>query len=167
MDKTRVHKVNTGSRHKVWNGTALKTTGGLKKADLFMNSRRRIVSRVKHFGALQDNRLVKHGYLTRKGKFGFYRMSDEDNNVVRVAGKKPMKRESATRSRKRNVGLLRKNVNDDDDDVVNNVRVAGKKPMKRGSATRLTKSAESCKPKTCGVEKRVVQSYCRKKRNSR
>ena len=128
MDKTRVHKVNTGSRHKVWNGTALKTTGGLKKADLFMNSRRRIVSRVKHFGALQDNRLVKHGYLTRKGKFGFYRMSDEDNNVVRVAGKKP---------------------------------------MKRGSATRLTKSAESCKPKTCGVEKRVVQSYCRKKRNSR
>ena len=37
-----------GSREQVWNGTAYKTTGGLRKEDLLMNKWGRIVSLNKH-----------------------------------------------------------------------------------------------------------------------
>jgi hypothetical protein len=60
-----------GSRRQVWNGTAKKTSGGLKKSDLMMNKHGRIVSRAKHNTAKKEMRLVKHGYGTKRGKFGF------------------------------------------------------------------------------------------------
>ena len=63
------HKVNVGSRRQVWNGTAKKTSGGLTKSDLVM-SHGRIVSKSKHISAKKEMRLVKHGYGTKKGKFG-------------------------------------------------------------------------------------------------
>lgn len=37
-----------GSKRQVWNGTATKTSGGLKKDDLMMNKRGKIVSKKKH-----------------------------------------------------------------------------------------------------------------------
>lgn len=37
-----------GSRRKVYNGTALKTVGGLTKKDLMKNKHNRIVSKKKH-----------------------------------------------------------------------------------------------------------------------
>ncbi len=43
----------TGSKAQVWHGTALKTTGGLKKEDLMMNKRGRIVSKKKHVQGLE------------------------------------------------------------------------------------------------------------------
>ncbi len=61
-----------GSRRQVWNGTAKKTSGGLTKSDLIM-SHGRIVSRSKHFSAKKEMRLLKYGYGTKKGKFGFVR----------------------------------------------------------------------------------------------
>jgi hypothetical protein len=60
-----------GSRAQVWHGTAKKTSGGLTRKDLLKNKAGRIVSKRKHFTAKKDKRLVKAGYLTKKGKFGF------------------------------------------------------------------------------------------------
>jgi hypothetical protein len=63
-----------GSRAQVVHGTAYKTSGGLKKSDLLMNKNGRIVSRKKHLTAKKDKRLVKAGYGTKKGKFGYVKI---------------------------------------------------------------------------------------------
>ena len=60
-----------GSRAEVWHGTAKKTAGGLAKSDLIKNKHGRIVSKKKHSTAKKEKRLVKAGYGTKKGKFGF------------------------------------------------------------------------------------------------
>jgi hypothetical protein len=62
-----------GSRRQVWNGTAKRTSGGLTKGDLMM-SHGRIVSKSKHFSAKKEMRLLKHGYGTKKGKFGYVKI---------------------------------------------------------------------------------------------
>ncbi len=64
-----------GTRAQVWHGTAKKTSGGLTKSDLMMNKAGRIVSRAKHFTAKKEMRLLKHGYGTKKGKFGFVKVA--------------------------------------------------------------------------------------------
>ena len=69
----------TGSRAMVWHKTAKKTTGGLEKKDLFKTRSGRIVSRSKHFSAKKNNNLVKHGYGTKKGVFGFVRTKTRKN----------------------------------------------------------------------------------------
>ena len=61
----------TGTRAQVWHGTAKKTSGGLTKNALMMNKHGRIVSRKKHNTAKKEKRLVKAGFLTKKGHFGF------------------------------------------------------------------------------------------------
>ena len=43
-----MHSITIGSKAQVWHGTALKTSGGLKKSDLMMNKHDRIVSKKKH-----------------------------------------------------------------------------------------------------------------------
>jgi len=60
-----------GSRTQVWNGTAYKTAGSLRKRDLFMNKWGRIVSEKKHKTAKKEKRLEKAGYYAKKGKFGY------------------------------------------------------------------------------------------------
>jgi hypothetical protein len=60
-----------GSRAEVWHGSAKKTSGGLTKSHLMKNKSGRIVSKKKHFSAKKDNRLVKAGFKTKKGHFGF------------------------------------------------------------------------------------------------
>jgi len=62
--------MTTGSRAQVMHGTADKTPGGLTKSDLKYNKAGRIVSRKKSMKAKKENRLVKLGFKTRKGKFG-------------------------------------------------------------------------------------------------
>jgi hypothetical protein len=62
-----------GSRRQVWNGTAKRTSGGLTKNDLMM-SHGRIVSKSKHFSAKKEMRLLKYGYGTQKGKFGYVKV---------------------------------------------------------------------------------------------
>ena len=61
----------SGSRAQVWHGTAYKTSGGLTKSHLMQNKSGRIVSKDKHNTAKKEKRLVKAGYGTKKGKFGF------------------------------------------------------------------------------------------------
>ena len=68
--------LNIGSRRQVWNGTAKKTSGGLTKSDLIM-SHGRIVSKSKHFSAKKEMRLLKHGYGTKKGKFGYVKINSK------------------------------------------------------------------------------------------
>ncbi len=63
-----------GTRAQVWHGTAKKTSGGLHKGDLMMNKAGRIVSKAKHFTAKKEMRLLKHGYGTKKGKFGYVKV---------------------------------------------------------------------------------------------
>ena len=67
----RTYEVLIGTRAQVWHGTAYKTTGGLTKGDLMQNKAGRIVSKSKHHTAKREKRLVKAGFLTKKGQFGF------------------------------------------------------------------------------------------------
>lgn len=67
----KTHDMLIGTRAQVWHGTAHKTTGGLTKNDLMKNKAGRIVSKAKHNTAKREKRLVKAGFLTKKGHFGF------------------------------------------------------------------------------------------------
>jgi hypothetical protein len=69
--KGKSFKTRVGSRAEVWHGTAFKTPGGLTKSHLLKNKAGRIVSKTKHNTAKREKRLVKAGYGTKKGKFGF------------------------------------------------------------------------------------------------
>ena len=69
--KGQKYEMLCGSRAQVHHGTAYKTSGGLTKADLVQNKNGRIVSKAKQLTAKKEKRLVKAGYGTKKGKFGF------------------------------------------------------------------------------------------------
>jgi len=63
-------KRRVGSRAEVMHDKADHTSGGLTKSDLKYNKWGRIVSRAKSAKAKRENRLVKMGFKTQKGKFG-------------------------------------------------------------------------------------------------
>ena len=84
-------KQRIGTRAQVWHETALQTPGGLKKGSLIMNKNGRIVSRSKHNTAKKEMRLLKYGYGTKKGKFGF----------VKTGSKYKSKSKSKSRSKSR------------------------------------------------------------------
>ena len=65
------YEILVGSRAQVWHQTAHQTSGGLMKHHLLMNKNGRIVSKRKHTTAKKEKRLVKAGFLTKKGQFGF------------------------------------------------------------------------------------------------
>ena len=71
---------NIGTRAQVWHNTAKKTSGGLIKSDLMMNKHGRIVSKKKHNTAKKEKRLVKAGYITRKGHFGFIKKNSRKHS---------------------------------------------------------------------------------------
>ncbi len=73
--KGHTYEVLEGSRAQVWHGTAYQTSGNLCKSELMMNKNGRIVSKRKHVTAKKEKRLVKAGYLTKKGKFGYVKKS--------------------------------------------------------------------------------------------
>jgi hypothetical protein len=72
-----------GSRAQVWHGTAYKTSGGLTKQYLMQNKSGRIVSKSKHNTAKRERRLVKAGYGTKKGKFGFVKLGKTGKRMSR------------------------------------------------------------------------------------
>ncbi len=75
------HKMPTiGSRIQVYRGHAKKTSGGLTKSDLMMNKHGRVVSKAKHFTAKKEMRLLKHGYGTKKGKFGYVKVGKKSKS---------------------------------------------------------------------------------------
>jgi len=69
--KGKVYKELFGSREQVMNGTAYKTSGGLTKEALHVNGKGRIVSLNKFESSTREQRLKKHGYSAKKGKFGY------------------------------------------------------------------------------------------------
>jgi len=80
-----------GSKAEVFHSTCLKTAGGLKKGDLMMTVKGRIVSRKKHAaGKKAIKRLFALGYKPKKGKFTLMRKS--------------MVKKSSRRTRKRGGG---------------------------------------------------------------
>ena len=76
----------TGTRAQVWHGTAKKTSGGLTKSALMMNKHGRIVSRKKHNTAKKEKRLVKAGFLTKKGQFGFIKKGTRRRRSRKMRG---------------------------------------------------------------------------------
>jgi hypothetical protein len=72
-----------GTRAQVWHGTAYKTSGGLTKKDLIQNKAGRIVSRAKHSTAKKEMRLVKAGYGTQKGKFGYVKIGKKSSKSMK------------------------------------------------------------------------------------
>lgn len=82
--------MTTGTRAQVMNGSKDQTSGGLTKKDLKYNKQGRIVSKKKSLSAKKNNRLVKAGYVTEKGKFGAIKV---DPNEIKT--KSPRKRRSA------------------------------------------------------------------------
>jgi hypothetical protein len=72
-----------GTRAQVYHGTAFKTSGGLKKTDLIKNKSGRIVSKAKHFTAKKEKRLLKFGYGTKKGSFGFVKLEKKGKRTMR------------------------------------------------------------------------------------
>jgi hypothetical protein len=75
-----------GTRAQVWHGTAKKTSGGLTKSALMMNKHGRIVSRKKHNTAKREKRLVKAGFLTKKGHFGFIKKGSRRHRSRKMRG---------------------------------------------------------------------------------
>jgi hypothetical protein len=84
--KGKVFELLLGTRAQVWHGTAYKTTGGLKKMDLFQNDQGRIVSKAKHVTAKKEQRLLKHGYGTQKGKFGYVKVAPKSRKSRKTGG---------------------------------------------------------------------------------
>lgn len=89
----KTYEILCGTRAQVWHGTAYKTSGGLKKTQLMQNRSGRIVSEKKHNSAKHDNRLVKSGYGTKKGKFGW----------VKIGSRRSSRRSSKRSSRRKSM----------------------------------------------------------------
>lgn len=85
---SKTYDILIGTRAQVWHGTAYKTSGGLKKAHLMQNKSGRIVSEKKHFTAKRDNRLVKSGFGTKRGKFGWVKIGSRRGHSKRRHSKR-------------------------------------------------------------------------------
>ena len=93
-----------GTRAQVMHGTADKTSGGLQKKDLKYNKGGKIVSKKKSGSAKKDNRLVKAGYKTEKGKFGAVYQGPTESKEK----KKSPRKSSAKKSPKKRQGSKKK-----------------------------------------------------------
>jgi len=84
--KGKTFELLIGTRAQVWHETAYKTSGGLRKMDLVQNDKGRIVSKSKYLTAKKENRLLKHGYGTEKGKFGAVRVAVKSRKNKKMSG---------------------------------------------------------------------------------
>jgi hypothetical protein len=84
--KGKTFELLIGTRAQVWHETAYKTSGGLRKMDLVQNDKGRIVSKSKYLTAKKENRLLKHGYGTQKGKFGAIRVDVKSRKNKKMSG---------------------------------------------------------------------------------
>jgi hypothetical protein len=70
----KIYNELKGRRQQVGGGTAYKTSGGLIKADLIQNAKGDWVSKVKSEDAVENNNLLKYGYGSKKGSFGYVKV---------------------------------------------------------------------------------------------
>ena len=92
MRKSPMKQRVVGSRAQVMNGNALKTPGNLRKKDLKYNKQGRIVSKKRSARAKKENRLVKSGYVTKKGVFGSKFVGSPKKSPKRSKKKRSKKR---------------------------------------------------------------------------
>ena len=97
----KTYKKNRGSRREVWNETAYQTTGNIKKKGLYKNKHNRIVSKKLRKQAMKDKRLIKSGYVTKKGEFGAFK---DGKPVTKKRKKAKKKKKKMTRRNKRGGG---------------------------------------------------------------
>ena len=90
-----------GSRRQVYNGTAKRTSGGLTKKDLVKNKFDRIVSAKKSRTAKKDNRLVKHGYGSKKGHFGWVKVDKKHHKKSHKKSAKPHHKKTGKKHHKK------------------------------------------------------------------
>jgi len=89
-----------GSRRQVWNGTADRTSGGLKKKDLrLMNGRLKSIKASR--SAKRSKNLENAGWTAKKGSFGAVRIEDLQGVKVKKKKKTP-KRSGSKKKNKRN-----------------------------------------------------------------
>ena len=81
--------MTVGTRAQVWHGTADRTSGGLKKADLVMKNGR-IKSRRASRSAKKNQNLKKAGWTFKKGEFGAVKIEDKGvaTKKKKTSGKK-------------------------------------------------------------------------------
>lgn len=84
-------KKTIGTRAEVYHGTARRTSGGLTKGELMMNKHGRIVSKKKHNTAKREMRLVKYGFITKKGKFGYVKTKSNKRTSRRRSKSRKMR----------------------------------------------------------------------------
>jgi hypothetical protein len=99
--KGKAYDMLCGSRAQVFHGTAYKTSGGLKKEDLVKNKSDRIVSKAKHVTAKKEQRLVAHGYGSKKGHFGPVRLGSTSIQKALEKGGRRSRRHSGSRRHSR------------------------------------------------------------------
>ena len=71
----KTYDILEGSRAQVGHKTAYKTSGGLTLTCLIKNKHGHYVSKKKHVTAKREQRLLKAGYGTVKGKFGSVKLN--------------------------------------------------------------------------------------------
>lgn len=73
MSNSASFKLNVGTKAQVYHGTAARTSGGLRKADLMKTEKGRIVSKKAHAAGLQAiKRLRNAGFVAKKGEFKLF-----------------------------------------------------------------------------------------------
>jgi hypothetical protein len=88
-NRTMARERIIGSKAEVWHGSKLKTRSGLRKKDLMMTKRGRIVSRKKHAaGKKAIKNLRALGYIAKKGTFKLMRKSMVDGRRKSKKGTK-------------------------------------------------------------------------------
>ncbi len=94
-------KIKTvGSKAEVFHSHAKHTSGGLKKSDLMMTKRGRIVSKKQHSAGLKAvKRLFAAGYKPKKGTFKAFHKSDAHKSVKRSTKKHRSTRRKSHRRR--------------------------------------------------------------------
>jgi DVNP family len=97
--------VKVGTKAQVFHGTALRTSGGLKKEDLMQNKNGRIVSKKAHAaGLVAVKRLRNAGFVAKKGEFKLFSKkgaSPKAASVKAASVKATVKRTMKTRAMKK------------------------------------------------------------------
>ena len=92
--------MTVGTRAQVWNGTADRTSGGLKKSDLVMKNGR-IKSKRASRSAKKNQNLKKAGWTFKKGEFGAVKIEDKEaaTKKKKTSGKKKRSKRRGSKRR--------------------------------------------------------------------
>ena len=90
-----------GTRAQVWHGTADRTSGGLRKKDLFKSDAGNLRSKKASRSAKKNKNLEKAGWTAVKGKFGAVRVEDVNIKKKSSGTKSKGKRKKVRKGKKK------------------------------------------------------------------